>query len=285
MKKVFEMMLSALLIVNIASCSSDCIPEQANTSTEVFQSYINAYMPDADSRVVLEDIGSAINVDWEEEDTISLVVDIKQLQPDSVNYFNYTTYTYVHDTCSRFVGSAPLVLGTEFYAFYPAQDEYWRFPTAFSMYGIEMQAGVLDKKLTAMYAKSTELAETNGLYFQHLTAIIKSTFFIDGVDATAELTKVTIDLPSDVYVGGGVDLKNDAAFWYGNTIVVTPEQSLNNFYIYLPKGIEADDEICFTAMRDGDTENCYVGKLKATKAIEAGKVYPVNGIELTAQSL
>lgn len=279
------MMLSALLVVNIASCNSGDVPEQEQTNQEVFRSYINAYMPNTDSRILLDDIGTLINVDWEEEDTISLVIDIKQLQPDSVNYFNYTTYTYVHDSCSRFVGNAQLLLGTEFYAFYPAQDEYWKFPTAFSVYGIDAQAGVLDKKLTAMYAKSTDLAETNGLYFQHLTAIVKSTFFIDGVDATAEITELKIDLPSDVHVGGGVDLKNDGAFLGGNSILIKPVQSLNNFYIYLPKGIEADDEITFTAQRDGDTDNCYVGKLKATKTIEVGKVYPVNGIELTVQPL
>lgn len=279
MNRMMKMMLGAMLLSGIAACSNENIPEQQEVNTS---NVITAYVSNHDSRVTLNDTGSAINVEWKNGDKFSLVVDIEGLQPDGVNKFNYTTYTYTHDNGYQFTGNAALSNGTEFYAFYPAQDEYWRFPVAFSVYGIDVQAGVLDENLTAMYAKSVNLASTLGLEFQHLTAIMKTTFSLGGVDVTGDITELVVNLPSDVYVGGGVNLLEGASFLDGNLITVTPTTSLSHIYIYLPKGLDSNDEISFTAMIGGDS---YTGNLKATKTIEVGKVYPVNGIQLSAQSL
>ena len=289
MKKFGKLMLGALLVVGTTACNDDMLSNQQDDLAVNLEgkNIVTAHVPGAGSRVEFDASGSNIQVKWKESgEEFSLYTnnpdfdDTKPAQgPDN---FRYKNYTYTQVSGNKFAGNATLVVGNTIFAYYPCVGEYWNFMNAvpFQLGG---QTGELDSNLTYMYISKVDVDNVDVLQFEHLTSIMKAAFKFNGNDVTNTIKRLRIFLPDGAYTDNYVDLTvNPIVYTYSggsNEINITTEKALDQFYIYLPFGIEEGEEVSFMAY---DEDTFYEGSLTAAMDIQTGKIYPTD-VELTAQ--
>jgi len=273
MKKMNKLMLGALLMAGATACTNDDLSLQDNAVANQGKAIITALTPQSGSRVAFEDDGQqAINLNWKASgETFSVAV---KGENDS-----YSTYTYTQVSGNTFAGDAYTVTPGPYYALYPARENMR--PTNI-VTDYSSQTGALDERLTYMYAVADELNEDTELQFQHISAILKTTFKCGDEDVTSKLVNVLLTMPEGVASALGYDLVNQkigSNYSDYTTILINPSQA-ENIYIYMPGGKLANGMNIQVSAVD-DENNFYTGTISFTKTIEAGKVYQ-DEVELTA---
>ena len=286
MKKFGKLMLGALLVVGTTACNDDMLSNQQDDLAINLEgkNIVTAHVPGAGSRVEFDASGSNIQVKWKESgEMFTMLV----RDPDyPTNKYKWKHFVYEQVQGDKFTGDCDVINDT-YYGWYPVYDAMMVWGNAMP-FDIAGQTGKLNEYSTYMYAKSESVNDV--MQFQHLTALMKTTFSEAGEDITSQIKKVELTLPAGVYSFSFLDVLEDGGLTdayvpeeqgYSRTIKINQEESLEKFYIYLPKGIKEGDVLNFKVY---GTEKFYTGKLTATMDIEAGKMYPTD-VELTSKGI
>ena len=250
--------LSALLVVALASCTADLLPEnpvvpEPQTGTEKVS--INVQLAAPTTRAVINDSGSgSASFSWENGDEIGVVV--------SGKYYRFTLEGMTNETTGTFTAELPVGISVEdgaAVAFPYVAEDYNESTHTFSLTYPTEYTSTKDGDFRHRWAGTLSQDGSGNFHanLSHQTAILRITYANVPAEATA------VQLTADQNLAGSSKTIKTNLSWHASTM---------NFYFPVPAGTYNSFTI---QLLNGETPIDGTQKTLANSAmtLETGKIY------------